>query len=268
MLILLPPSEGKAEPASGQAVDLATLSLPGLTRPRERVLTALAALCGGETKRRQDNALAVLGLSPGQRDEMRRNASVREASTLPAGKLYTGVLYDALELSAMDGSAHAAAEESLLIFSGLWGAVRISDRLPAYRCAIGVSLPRLGPLAAVWRKALPRPLGDLAGDGLVVDLRSSAYGAMWAPGPAVAARTATVRVLHERTVDGVLRRSVVSHFNKATKGRLVRELLLAGARPESPAALVAALRDLKYRVEEHPGGGGRPWQLDIVVAEL
>jgi hypothetical protein len=68
----------------------------------------------------------------------------------------------------------------------------------------------------------------------------------------------TVRVLHER--DG--RRTVVSHFNKATKGRLVRDLLQAGARPVTTRELVHALRDLKYEVE---GEGDR---LDVVVREL
>jgi thymidylate kinase len=39
---------------------------------------------------------------------------------------------------------------------------------------------------------------------------------------------------HVETVHGVERRSIVSHFNKATKGRLVRALLTAGAAPPHP----------------------------------
>ena len=48
---------------------------------------------------------------------------------------------------------------------------------------------------------------------------------------------ATVRVLHE--VDGG--RQVVSHFNKATKGRIVRALLEDGGNPRTPAALAGLL---------------------------
>jgi hypothetical protein len=84
----------------------------------------------------------------------------------------------------------------------------------------------------------------------------------------VAGRTATVRVLHEREVGGVVKRSVVSHFNKATKGRIVRDLLEAGAEPESPAELVVALRDLKHTVEATAPATGKPWALDVVVTEL
>jgi len=97
-------------------------------------------------------------------------------------------------------------------------------------------------------------LDAAAGDRLVLDLRSGPYQAMWAP----PRRVATVRVLHER--DG--QRTVVSHFNKATKGRIVRDLVLAGAAPRTVPALADALRDLKHAVEVD---GPR---LDVIVKEL
>lgn len=96
---------------------------------------------------------------------------------------------------------------------------------------------------------------DAVGGGLLVDLRSGTYVAFWRP---TGVRTATVRVLHE--TQG--RRQVVSHFNKATKGRIVRALLEAGADPRTPARLAEALRDLGWVVEED---GSR---LDVVVSEL
>ena len=71
-----------------------------------------------------------------------------------------------------------------------------------------------------------------------------------------------VRVVHERVVHGQPVRSVVSHFNKATKGRMVRDLALAEVRPRSVSQLIAALRDLKYTVEEQPN------RLDVVVTEV
>ena len=63
-------------------------------------------------------------------------------------------------------------------------------------------------------------------------------------------------------------RSVVSHFNKATKGRLVRALAADGGVPRDVDEIVTALRDLKYTVEERPAPAGRSRQLDVVVAEL
>jgi len=61
---------------------------------------------------------------------------------------------------------------------------------------------------------------------------------------------------------------VVSHFNKATKGRLVRSLLVAGAEPQSPAELIDALRDLKYTVEPQAATAEHPQLLHVVVTEL
>ncbi|MCW3814999.1 peroxide stress protein YaaA [Micromonospora sp. DR5-3] len=265
MLILLPPSEGKAEAGTGRRLDLSRLSLPELTPAREEVLTALVALCAGPD---EAAARAALGLSEGQGGELRRNARLRAAATAPAGRIYTGVLYEALDLASLSPTAERLARRSVLISSGLWGAVRLADRIPPYRCPVGARLPGIGALSAYWRRALEPAMAAAAGRGPVLDLRSGAYAATWAPRGAVAERTVTVRVLHEREVDGAPTRSVVSHFNKATKGRLVRDLLTAGARPRTPAALVGALRDLKYTVEEQPAVSGRPRQIDVVVTEL
>ncbi|MEE6261577.1 peroxide stress protein YaaA [Plantactinospora sonchi] len=265
MLILLPPSEGKTAPATGGRVELAGLVRPDLTPARERVLNALVDLCSvGDRERTRE----ILGLSPGQDAELDRNAVLRTAPAQPAGRIYTGVLYDALDLTGFSQSARTRARRSLLIFSGLWGVLRVSDRIPAYRLSGGVTLPGVGGLATYWRRVLDPVLPELAGGGPVLDLRSSGYAAMWRPTGPVAERTVTVRVLHEQLVGGVARRSVVSHFNKATKGRLVRDLLAAGPVPRTPTKLVEALRDLKYTVEEQPVGAGRPRQLDVVVSEL
>ncbi|MEY9847339.1 peroxide stress protein YaaA [Streptacidiphilus sp. MAP5-3] len=266
MLVLLPPSEGKAASGEGAPLDLEALALPSLTTTRRSVLDALVALSTGD----EPTALEVLGLSDGLRGELTRNAQLRTAAALPAGELYTGVLYDALGLAELPAQARSLAERSLLVFSGLWGAVRITDRIPPYRCSGGVKLPPLGGLGAYWRKPMAAAMPEAAGDGLVLDLRSSAYAALWKPTGEVASRTATVRVLHERVVSGVTKRSVVSHFNKATKGRLLRQLLEAGADPGSPAELVEALLDLKYTVEAPTPAptAGKPWALDVVVSEL
>ncbi len=230
MLILLPPSEGKAGHGDGPPLDLGTLSLPGLTPTRERVLGALEALCAGP----DDRVRATLGLSPGQAAEaIARDRELRTAPTLPAARLYTGVLYDNLDIATLDPER---ASRSLLIFSGLWGALRTTDRVPPYRLAMGVKLPGLGALASVWRPALTAcaPASEL-----IVDMRSAPYAAAWKP-PAV-----RIRVFREQ--DG--RRTVVSHMAKATRGVIARSLLLNAADPSGPEELLKTLRDLGHTAE-------------------
>ncbi|HNA98866.1 MAG TPA: peroxide stress protein YaaA, partial [Marmoricola sp.] len=120
------------------------------------------------------------------------------------------------------------------------------------------------PAAEPWRAAILRqhladPLSELAGSGLVLDLRSSVYAGFWKP---TSPHTVTVRVLHESNGQ----RKVVSHFNKATKGQLTRALLESGANPRTPLALAATLRDLGWLVETSAQLTGV--QLDVVVEEI
>jgi uncharacterized protein len=259
VLVLLPPSEGKASPGTGPVLDVGALSLPGLRAARERVLAELVELCRGD----EVKALEVLGLGPTLHGEVARNAALPTAAATAAGEVYTGVLYDALGLATLEADARGRAAARLLVFSGLWGAVRVDDPIPSYRCPIGVRLPGLGALGAYWRGAMAEVMPEVADGRLVLDLRSAAYAAAWKPRGTIARRTVAVRVLQVRVVDGVERRSVVSHFNKATKGRLVRELLRAAADPGTPEELASCWRDLGFRVE-CPG----PGRLDVLVSDV
>ncbi len=258
MLILLPPSEGKAAPRRG--APLRPGAWPSaLAEPREQVLAALVRLCAGDL----DRAVATLGLGPTQADEVRRNARLRELPTAAAERVYTGVLYDALGLTGLDASAHRRALSRVAMISSLYGLVRPGERIAPYRLGGSVSLPGLGGVAAHWRHALDPVVREAAGKGLVVDLRSSTYAAFWRPAADLAQRVVTVRVLHE--VNG--RRQVVSHFNKATKGRLVRALLEDGRDPRSPRAFAALLRDLGWTAELS-SAGSTDTRLDVVVRDL
>ena len=260
MLIFVPPSETKAFPADAEPVELGSLALPELAPVRTKMLKALARLARG----RRAAALDALGLTEGQAAELAHNRDLLSAPAAAGAEVYTGVLYDALDLPALHGQG--IATDHVLIFSGLWGVLRPGDRIPHYRCSAGAKLPAVGSVSAAWRSALRAPLAAHVGDQLVVDLRSGAYGSLWAAGP----NAVSVRVLHERESGGVVTRSVVSHFNKATKGRLTRALLESGQRPAKPDEFADLVRALGYPVEPGPPGSrpGAPVALDIVVREL
>ena len=223
------------------------------------MLSALERLCRDDP----GSAIATLGLGPTQADDVRRNAGLRESPAAAAERVYTGVLYDALGLTDLDASAHRRALARVAIVSSLYGLVRPGERIAPYRLGGGVNLPGLGVVAAHWRSVLDPVVREAAGSGLVVDLRSSTYAAFWRPDADLAPRVLTVRVLHE--VAG--RRQVVSHFNKATKGRLVRSLLEDGRDARSPRAFAALLADLGWHVEVTDGARGG-LQFDVVVSEL
>jgi cytoplasmic iron level regulating protein YaaA (DUF328/UPF0246 family) len=238
VLVLLPPSETKAPGGDGPPLDPAGLSAPELTRVRTEIAEALIKLADDVPAAR-----AALGLTPRQDDEIARNAALWTSPTLPALHRYTGVLYDALDVGSMTRAQRARAGRRLAVGSALFGLVRAEDQIPAYRLSAGSSLPGLPTLRALWKPALSPVLASV--DELVVDLRSGSYAAL-APVPGAV----TIGVLSERP-DGT--RSVVSHFNKAHKGRLARLLVTTTAEPADVVRLRSLLRRAGLHVE-HDGG--------------
>lgn len=146
MLILLPPSEGKARPEKGAPLDLDSL------------------VYADELGEKRAELLAAF--DPG----------LREAPAAPAYEVYTGVLFKRLELPELS----AAARRKVLIASALWGVVRPDDRIPYYKFPPKTRLEGIGAPNAFWRPALAAALPDEEGD-LVVDMRSGAYAAAWKP---------------------------------------------------------------------------------------
>lgn len=254
MLVLLPPSEGKTPPADGAPLDLSRLTAPDLTGAREEVLTTLAAVSA------RPDAVEALGVGASLGAEVARNTMLREAPAGPARSVYTGVLYATAGLGSLDGPAAERAERTVRTVSALFGVVGPEDHIPAYRLAMSTALPGLGPLTAFWQTHLARTLDDGVTGRLVVDLRSAAYAAAWAPpGP-----TVPVRVLRE--VDG--RRTVVSHWAKHARGGLLRHLLVRdGTEPTTPGELLDAALEL---VGTGPFGVTAPGlrTSELVTAEL
>jgi cytoplasmic iron level regulating protein YaaA (DUF328/UPF0246 family) len=238
VLLLLPPSETKAPGGDGAPLHLAELTAPELTTVRTELIENLVKLTGDVPAAR-----TALGLSPKQDDEIARNAELWSSPTMPAVLRYTGVLYDALDIRSMTRAQRARAGRRLAVGSALFGLVAADDPIPSYRLSAGSQLPGLPTLRSLWKPALGPVLAAV--DDLVVDLRSGSYATL-----APVAGAVTVEVLSERP-DGA--RSVVSHFNKAHKGRVARLLALTSAEPDSPVRLRSLLRRAGLHVE-HDGG--------------
>jgi uncharacterized protein len=238
VLVLLPPSETKSPGGDGGPLDLARLAAPELTAVRIELVEALVKLAADVPAAR-----SALGLSPAQDDEIARNGVLWTSPTAPALERYTGVLYDALDVRSMTRAQRSRAGRRLAVGSALFGVVGGEDPIPAYRLSAGSALPGLPGLRALWRPVLSPVLAAV--DELVVDLRSGSYAQLAPVSGAV-----TVQVLSERP-DGT--RAVVSHFNKAHKGRLTRLLATTTAEPADVVRLRALLRRAGLHVE-HDGG--------------
>lgn len=236
MIVLLPPSETKRTGGDGRPLELHGLGCPELTELRAALIGELVELAAD-----RDASRRALALSAGQDGEIERNAQLRTSATAPAIQRYTGVLYEALDVESLRGAAAARATARLAVGSALFGLLRATDQVPAYRLSAGSKLPGQPGLARRWRPVLEPVLAKIAAGELVVDLRSGSYASLAKIPGAV-----RVDVLAEHA-DG--RRANVSHFNKAHKGRLARALASTRSEPDDAAAVAATARRAGMRVE-------------------
>jgi cytoplasmic iron level regulating protein YaaA (DUF328/UPF0246 family) len=241
MLVLLPPSETKADGGEHAPLDLGGLSFPELSPVRERLVSALVTLADDVPA-----GLAVLGVSEKQTTEVTRNALLRTSPTQPAVRRYTGVLYDALDIATFTRAERRRAGARLAIASALFGVLRAEDRIPAYRLSGGTTLPGVGTMRSVWHPELSKTLSTV--DDLILDLRSTTYAAL-----AKIPHAITVRVVTETG-------TAISHFNKAHKGHLAAVLAKASREPSSVRAVIRLASAAGLRLE-HTG----PQALDLVV---
>jgi cytoplasmic iron level regulating protein YaaA (DUF328/UPF0246 family) len=211
VLILLPPSEGKATPESGGPVDLDSL------------------VFSAELGERRAELLDRL------------DPQLRRAPTAPAAQVYTGVLYQRLGLPGLPAVARRRADKRVLIASALWGFVRPGDAIPHYRLPPSTKLDGVGPLASWWRDSLRAALPDEPGK-TIVDMRSGAYVAAWKP---KRSQLLSVRAFREEGGE----RKAVSHMAKAVRGEVARAVLLAKAEPGTPEQVAAAAGDAGLEVE-------------------
>jgi len=212
------------------------LSYTGLTALRTELVDDIVGLAADVPACRR-----ALGLTAKQDAEIARNAALMAAATLPAIDRYTGVLYDALDIGSLRGASATRARARLAIGSALFGLLRADDPIPPYRLSASSKLPGRPTLGARWKPVLEPVLAEIATQDLVVDLRSGSYAALGRIDGAV-----RVNVLAEHP-DG--HRTVVSHFNKAHKGKLARALAAGRSDPDDAAKVAAVARKAGMQVE-------------------
>ncbi len=130
----------------------------------------------------------------------------------PARSIATPACCTTRWTSARCGAPRRPGAARLAVGSALFGLLRADDLIPAYRLSAASRLPGRPDAGRALAAGARTGAGGDRGAELVVDLRSGSYAALGRVPGAV-----TVEVVAERS-DG--RRTVVSHFNKAPKGRL------------------------------------------------
>ena len=248
MHILLPPSEAKRRGGRGKPL-AARQPSELLARPRADVSKALAELLAAADRATIATALAL----PESAVDMAidDNGRIATGPTVPALDRYAGIVYDGLGAAKLSPAARRLANKVVLVFSGLFGVVRGGEPIPSYRVPAKAVLPGLGVVGTYWRRQLAPAMADLVGSGVVIDLRSADYSAMWQPRAAASdepsepgIQTIGVRLLSPKP-DGSY--GVISYPSKYHKGRLAAALLervASGGSAESVDDVLQAWNDL------------------------
>lgn len=210
MLILLPPSEGKTAAEKGKPLNIDKFSRRELNDRRLKLISAVEKLANGPIAKSR----AILGLSAKQDFEIERDRVLSSAPTARAIDVYTGVVFEALDVHSLNAKAFSKLNAHVNICSALFGLVSLEDYIPAYRLSGDSMVPKIGSLATYWKSDVATSLSGET--GLIVDMRSGTYLKL---GSAPAEQTLIPKIL-QKMPSGPPK--VVSHFNKATKGRITR----------------------------------------------
>ena len=258
-MILLPPSESKTSPTSGDFLDLDKLSYGELNISRRQVLGALEVVSRGAI----EGARKTLGISAKQDFEIFRNREILSSPCAPAYQIYSGVLFDAIGMETFTKKELSRLIESTNVVSALFGLIGVGDFIPAYRLSADAKLPKISSLAKQWAGQVAQQLAPST--EMVIDLRSGMYQKLGPIPSEISENTVVPRVMQKMSIGPP---KVISHHNKATKGRIVRALIRHKTRVDNFDNLAQLVAELGADVAVvKPTKNGMPFSLDVVISE-
>jgi len=233
LIILLPPSEGKAESGKTGTRFTETSGTFGksLGKQRREVVAALKQVRGGSPK--------LLGVSGAHLTRAQQaNLAVHGAKTLPASQRYTGVVWDHLDLASLPLATQKIAAKNIIIISGLLGLVTAGDPTPDYRLKIGASLAPMGKLSSWWRDEISNVLNKHCAGAVVISLLPQEHSAALIPDSESIQSYLHVDLATKSGKAG-------GHDAKAAKGRLARHLLI---NRNDPVKALKSFKDSRFKV--------------------
>jgi len=233
LIILLPPSEGKAQSGTPDTKFTETNGTFGksLGKKRTTVIAALKQARGGSAK--------LLGVSGAHLARAQQaNIAVRGAKTLTASQRYTGVVWDHLDLDSLPLALQKIAAKNIVIVSGLLGLVTAGDPTPDYRLKIGASLAPMGKLSSWWREEISHALNKYCAGAVVINLLPQEHSAAFVADSELIKSYFHVDLATKSGKAG-------GHDAKAAKGRLARHLLINRT---DPVKALKSFKDSQFKV--------------------
>ncbi len=142
----------------------------------------------------------------------RYRTDIFRSPTMKAVRRYDGVAYDYLDYDHLSPNAQRYIDESMVIFSNLFGPVCANDRLPDYKLKQGERIGDFAP-EKFYKEHFTKAMDDyLATRGPIIDLRAGFYEKFYK----VSAPHITMKFLKNG--------KTVSHWAKAYRGIVLKEM--------------------------------------------
>ena len=200
MLILIPPSEGKAKVKSSD-VTFAETNFK-FEREVNQIVRLLSLL-------NEEDLRSIYGTSQEKSDIFhRQNQDIFKSHCAKAIERYTGVVYEYIDFKSLDKNAQNYMEKHVRIFSGLFGLLTPNTLIPNYKLKMNVL-----SLQYHWTPILTK---ELEKEDIIFDLLPQVHRKAYKPSKNVIKIDFSVIKKGKKTAAG--------HFGKAVKGKFIRYL--------------------------------------------
>jgi cytoplasmic iron level regulating protein YaaA (DUF328/UPF0246 family) len=210
MKILLAPSETKK--TGGEfTFDPSALLFKELQTHRMTLLHAYTNVL-------QKGDMAVLSKMFGLKKEadiIKHKKDIIHELTMKAIERYIGVAFDYLKYRELDPASQVYIDTHVILFSNLFGPIKASDFIPEYRLKQGEAVGEI-KVEKFYNEHSAELVEDYLAEDEILDLRAGFYDKFYKPKKAYT----TLKFIKEG--------KVVSHWAKAYRGIVLREIAKAG----------------------------------------
>ena len=208
MKILFSPSEAKSDFSDSSSISSESIIFSDLFDKRAFVIDKLDNFIKLSSL---DYLTKFFGIKDIKECEKLANIDLFTSSTCKAIKRYNGVAYQYLNFETLKKEHQNWLFENCLIFSNLFGPILAGNKIPYYRFKQGSTIDGFKP-ELYYRENFKEAIDKYIGDDLVIDLRAGFYEKFY---------TLTCKHI---TMKFIKNGKVVSHWAKAYRGKVLREL--------------------------------------------
>jgi len=206
--ILFSPSEAKSDLMGNEKLSDKSLIFSTLFEKRVYIIKKLTSFLAISSS---DKIEKFFGIKNSEECKKLAKIDLLSSSTCKAIQRYSGVSYQYLNFNNLDDREKNWICENTLIFSNLFGPISANDDLPYYRFKQGSTLDGFKP-ELFYKENFSEAIDNYIGCNLVIDLRAGFYEKFY-----------TLKCKHI-TMKFIKNGKVVSHWAKAYRGKVLREL--------------------------------------------